>query len=81
MEKIYKITFWTTLATSLILIISSFVLPPTGIIDPSVLGATGELLGFVVIAQIPYLLKKGHSVKTKIGEKIEIEVEDTDKLA
>lgn len=40
------ITFYTTGGIALLLLIVSFILPPTGQIDPSVLRATAEILGF-----------------------------------
>lgn len=72
--KLFKIVFWVTLVTSITLIVVSFCLPPTGAIDPSVLTATGELLAFATLAQVPHLISNGNSVKTKIGDKVEVEV-------
>lgn len=60
--------FYITFALSTILIISGFLLPPTGIIDGSVLTAVGELLMFTVIARIPAAIKAGKSVKIQKGD-------------
>ena len=49
--------FWLTLTTSIGLIVAGFVVPPTGIIDGSVLKAVGLLLGFATIAQIPVIIE------------------------
>lgn len=76
--KLYKWTFITTLAASIMLIIVSFCLPPTGAIDPSVLTASGELLAFATLAQVPHLISRGKGIKTKIGDKVEIEVDGED---
>lgn len=51
------IAFWLTLSTSIGLIVAGFVVPPTGIIDGSVLKAVGLLLGFATIAQIPVIIE------------------------
>lgn len=64
---LHKIVFYTTLATSVILLIAGFLVPPTGVIDPSVLTATGELLGFATVAQIPYIIEKGKTATIKHG--------------
>lgn len=51
------IAFWLTLTTSIGLIVAGFAVPPTGIIDGSVLKAVGLLLGFATIAQIPVIIE------------------------
>ena len=66
--------FYITFALSVLLIVSGFLIPPTGIIDGSVLTAVGELLMFSVIARIPEAIKAGKSVKIQKGDSsIEIE--------
>ena len=40
--------FYITFALSVLLIVSGFLIPPTGVIDGSVLTAVGELLMFSV---------------------------------
>ena len=58
--------FYFNLFISIALIVGGFLLPPTGIIDGSVLTAVGELLMFGVIAQIPRILdavRNGKSFK------------------
>lgn len=47
------------------LIISSFILPPTGMIDNSVLQAVGEILIFPVIWMIPEAIRAGRKIKYK----------------
>lgn len=51
------VVFWLTLTTSIGLMVSGFCVPPTGIIDGSVLKAVGLLLGFATIAQIPVIIE------------------------
>ena len=60
--------FYITFALSVLLIVSGFLIPPTGIIDGSVLTAVGELLMFSVIAKIPEAIKAGKSVKIQKGD-------------
>ena len=68
--KVFHITF----VLSVVLIVSGFLIPPTGIIDGSVLTAVGELLMFSVIAMFPEAIKAGKSVKIQKGDsRIEIE--------
>lgn len=54
--------------TSVILIIASFIVPPIGIIDGSVLAATGELAGFGVIWEMHRAINKNLDTKLKIKE-------------
>lgn len=54
-----------TATISLGLIISSFILPPTGTIDNSVLQAVGEILIFPVIWMIPEAIRAGKTIKYK----------------
>lgn len=60
--------FYITFALSVLLIVSGFLIPPTGVIDGSVLTAVGELLMFSVIARIPEAIKAGKSVKIQKGD-------------
>lgn len=60
--------FYLTLGTSIFLIGAGFLIPPTGVIDGSVLTAVGELLMFSVIARIPEAIKAGKSVKIQKGD-------------
>lgn len=71
-----KITFYITLATSVLLIVAGFIVPPTGVVDGSVLSAVGELIGFAVIAQLPQLIKDGKVIKTKVGDSLEVTIND-----
>lgn len=63
--------FYLNLIISIALIVGGFLLPPTGIIDGSVLTAVGLLLMFAVVAQIPDIIKavrEGKSVKISKGD-------------
>ena len=54
-----------TAIVALGLIVASFVVPPMGIIDPSVLQAVGEILIFPVIWMIPDAIRAGKTIKYK----------------
>ena len=54
-----------TAVVALGLIIASFILPPIGVIDNSVLQAVGEILVFPVIWMIPDAIRAGRRIKYK----------------
>lgn len=54
-----------TTVVALGLMIASFILPPTGVIDPSVLQGIGEILIFPVIWMIPQAIQAGRKIKYK----------------
>lgn len=63
--------FYANLAISIALIVGGFLLPPTGVIDGSVLTAVGLLLMFSVLAQIPTIIeaaKNGKSIRLSKGD-------------
>lgn len=68
---------WTMLIFSMFLVVVSFVLPPLGIIDGSVLLAVAEINTFyVIIFKLPNLIqsvKDGKALKLKYGD-AEVEV-------
>lgn len=76
----WKKDFWlkTLTLASIGLIIASFVVPPTGIIDPSVLAATGELAGFGAIWEFNKAMNKNIDTKVKLKE-IELELSKNNK--
>lgn len=63
---------------SLILGVASFIIPPTGIIDPSVLTFIGEILGggalITFLFKLPEYIEKGYTAKFKKGD-VEIEID------
>lgn len=61
-------TFYITLATSLMLIVGGFLVPPVGVIDGSVLTAVGLLLMFSVIEKVPEAIKAGRNIKLQKGD-------------
>lgn len=76
--KTAKIWFGITTATAILLVTVGFVIPPTGVIDGSVLTAVGELMGFAALAQVQMLVKKGTDVTLTHGQ-TSIHVDNPDK--
>lgn len=63
-----KYIFWVCLIASIVVGAVSFVLPPTGIIDPSVLKFIGLLLGFAALGIVGKNLAEGKRVTFEHGE-------------
>lgn len=62
---------WTFDVFSLVsigLIIASFIVPPTGVIDPSVLAATGELFAFAALYVVFVAVQKGTRASVQKGD-------------
>ena len=70
-----KISFTLCLLVSISLIVGGFLVPPTGIIDGSVLKAVGMLILFAVIDMIPKILTAEKNIKISTGD-ISIDVND-----
>lgn len=50
-------------ATSIMLIVISFFIPPTGVIDPSVFAGVGELFAFAALWEVHNAIDKGYDTK------------------
>ena len=72
-----KPIFYVCLGMSIALMISGFLLPPTGVIDPSVLTACGILFGFAALGVTAKNLAHGKEVTFKKGD-MEISIDDDD---
>lgn len=66
--KIDKLAFWVCLTFSITLLTASFILPPSGQIDPSVIGAVGELFGFATLAVVIKAIGKGSDITLQKGD-------------
>lgn len=62
-----KVFPWLS-AVAVGLIVAGFIVPPTGVIDPSVLTGVGELFAFAALAQLPEALEKGNRVSLRKGD-------------
>jgi hypothetical protein len=72
-----KYIFYVCLAAAVIIGAVSFVLPPTGIIDPSVLKFIALLLGFAALGVAGQNLANGKGVTFSHGE-TEVTIEDNE---
>lgn len=72
-----KYIFWVCLAAAIIVGGVSFILPPTGIIDPSVLKFIALLLGFAALGIAGQNLANGKDVRFTHGD-TEITIGDDD---
>lgn len=63
-----KPIFYVCLSMSIILMVSGFLLPPRGVIDPSVLTACGILFGFAALAVAAQNLANGKDIEFKKGD-------------
>lgn len=74
-KECWKEDIWLKILTitSVALIISSFIVPPLGIVDGSVLAAVGELTGLGALWEFTKALNKNIDAKVKIKE-IELEL-------
>ncbi len=61
----YFIPVWICSLTAIILFIVGFFMPPTGVIDGSVLSAAGEITAIIAVLEIPHCIEKGKSVSLK----------------
>lgn len=55
--------FWVLTIVAILLLIVAFVLPPTAIIDKSILTAVGELMGFGALWAVVKAIDKGVPAK------------------
>lgn len=68
--KTWKEDFWLKVLTfvSVGLMVTSFFLPPAGVIDPSVMAGIGELTGIGALWQFTKCINKNIGAKIKIKE-------------
>lgn len=67
-KKLRSIPFWLCLIVSVSLIVGGFFVPPMGVIDGSVLTATGILFGFGALGQIPLIIEQANTVRIIKGD-------------
>lgn len=71
------VLLWVFGMTTIALGVASFVVPPTGVIDPSVLKFTAWLFAFATLAEAREAIMEGLGVKLTHGQTT-IEVRDAD---
>lgn len=82
-DKFHKRVFFICLFTSITLLISSFIIPPLGIIEPSVLAGVGEVFAFASLGEIGAAIDRGRRATiTKGSVNLTIDGDDnkTDKI-
>lgn len=63
-----KVVTYILAGSSFVLCVVSFIVPPTGVIDPSVLAAVGEMFAFAALINGVYMFDKGADVKIRHGD-------------
>ena len=71
------ILLWVFSLSSIGLFITSFIMPPTGVIDPSVIKAVSWLFAFAALIEAREAIMEGLGVKLTHGETT-IEIKDQD---
>ena len=64
----YRTIFMILTIMALVLLTVSFIIPPSGVIDPTILAACGEIAGFFALWVVVMVLEK--SVGTKQLEQV-----------
>ena len=57
--KHFDLTFIILTTIAIGLLVASFLVPPTGVTDPSVLAGTGEIFAFAALATVFKAIEKG----------------------
>ena len=76
-DRFHKNVFLICLVVSLVLIITSFFIPPLAIVDGSVLAAVGEIFGFAALGEVGAAIERGHSATIRHNN-TEIEISKND---
>lgn len=63
----HRVAFGVCLAVSIGLIVGGFLVPPTGVIDGSVLKAVGLLFSYAALSQLPYVVRSRKAMTIKHG--------------
>ena len=75
--KTTTILLWIFGLCTIALFVASFIVPPTGVIDPSILKAAAFLFAFATLAEAREAVREGLGVKLTHGQTT-IEVHDLD---
>lgn len=71
------IALWVCLLVTIALFITSALMPPKGVIDPSMFKAAGYLSGFATLFVIREAIKEGFGIKLTHGDST-VEIKDVD---
>ena len=79
-DKFHKRVFIICTIAAIGLIVTSFFIPPMGIIDGSVLAGVGEIFAFAALGEVAAAIERGHSASiTHNNTTIEIRKDDEEK--
>lgn len=62
-----NVPFWVCLGFAIALIVAGFIVPPTGVVDGSVLKGVGELFGFAALYTVWLAIRRGVDAKVQHG--------------
>lgn len=65
--RLHTVVFAVTLTVSVGLMVAGFIVPPTGVIDGSVLTGVGELFAFAALSQLPFVIRSGKGITLNHG--------------
>ena len=77
--KPQKFSFWVCLLFSIGLLTASFILPPIGKIDPSVIQSVGEIFGFAALYVVLEAIGRGSDFILRKGD-TEVKMNNPDKV-
>lgn len=66
--KVNKVSFFACMAISIVLIVTAFFVPPTAVIDASVIAAVGEIFAWGALVVVIEGIEKGRSVTMTKGD-------------
>lgn len=72
---LHNLPFHILTGIAIALIIISFILPPTGEINPSVLQGVGEIFGFLSLYTVLIAIEKGTGASFRKGD-VELEIQE-----
>lgn len=80
-DRFHKNVFLICLVVSLVLIITSFFIPPLAVVDGSVLAAVGEIFGFAALGEVGAAIERGNSATITHGNTtIEVKKENEEDI-
>ena len=77
--KPQKISFWVCLFFSIVLLTASFIIPPTGKIDNSVIQSVGEIFAFAALYVVLEAIGRGSDIILRKGD-TEVKMNNPDKV-
>ena len=66
--RMNKGVFYSCLGISIFLIVTAFFVPPTAVIDGTVIAAVGELFAYPALATVILAIERGSDIKLQKGE-------------